>query len=200
MWTRSKKINKEGEVKYANTELLAPFIVTNIDGDSMDTSSWSFDIGFHFREAIGLRYCTKVKTTTIDGVKKKKRWNVWQQTPILSFHEGDCIHHGSDGTIVQVEEGLQSGFEQENLEHGKIRFTRFTFNTAAKKWEKKDRFSTNQFDFLLMLILGYEYLNRMTPLILENSNKETTPTEANDLSIQTEEIRTDETLNLVFDF
>lgn len=200
MWTRAKKISDEGEASYAKTQLLDPLIVNHIDGNSLDTLNWSFDIGYHFREAIGLRLCPRSKTTTVDGIKKKKSWKVWQQTPILSFHEGDCIHHGSDGTLVQVEEGLQSGFEQENLEHGQIRFTRFTFNTIAKKWEKKDRFSTNQFDFLLMLIFGYEYLNRMNPLILEKTNKETTSTEVTNLPIQTEKISTDETLNLVFDF
>jgi hypothetical protein len=170
MWTRTKKINKQGEVKYANTKLLTPFIVTNIEGDSMDTSSWSFDIGFHFREAIGLRYCTKVKTITTDGVKKKKRWNTWQQTPILSFHEGDTLYHRDKKSLIQLEHGLPSGFEQEDIDHGTVRICRYVFDTETKSWHKQDRFAGNQLDLLLIAILGYDYLNRMTPLLLEKTS------------------------------
>lgn len=166
MWTRVKKINDDGEVSYTKTNLLKPFIVHSINGESMDISGWHFDIGYHFREAIGLKYCTRVKTTTTNGVKKKKRWNAWMQSPILSFHEGDTLHHRSGESLIQIEEGLPSGFEQEHIEHGKVRISRYLFNNITKSWTKKDRFSGDQLDLLLVAILGYDYLERMSPLFL----------------------------------
>lgn len=168
MWIRSKRTDKNGDIKFSKAKLLDPIIVNSIDDQDFDTSNWCFDIGFHFRSAIGLRYCTRIKTVTLNNIKKKVRRNLFQQTPILSFHEGDTIYHRSDCSLVQVEEGLPSGFDGEFIEHGLIRFSRYVINPISKTPERKDRFVSNQFDFLLMLIFGYSYLERMTPLLVEN--------------------------------
>ncbi|PHS63800.1 MAG: hypothetical protein COB09_11210 [Thalassobium sp.] len=147
---------------YSPVKLENPFIVEILNNE-IGIDQWQFNVGYCFREALGLRYVQR--RSTDKETRKLSTFSEWLQSPILKFSTGDLISHKHEQIMIQVEEGLPSGFVDTTIEHGMLRCAVYEFDSDKSKWTLNARYHGNQFDFLMVLIFGLGELSRFTELL-----------------------------------
>ncbi|MFK4750958.1 hypothetical protein [Oceanobacter antarcticus] len=123
----------------------------NIKAGEIITENWAFNLGHCFREAVGLRLVERQKTKQ------------WMQSPIFYFSTGSVFIDNSGLIAIQIEEATPCGFDKTKLDLGTARISVFSI-TSNGTMTRIARYSGNQFDFYLVLVLGIEYLKNLTSL------------------------------------
>ncbi len=128
------------------TKLIIPVENLNPEKRNINHTDWEFIVPYGFREAVDIKYEKRMKD--------KNPYYVWTQGPILSFKEGDLLHHRSGKNAVQVQFACSMGWDPDKDEMylGSVVFDSFEIND--QKYKKTNRTQCTQMDFLQLLIHG----------------------------------------------
>ncbi|MFA0813536.1 hypothetical protein [Microbulbifer epialgicus] len=129
-----------------DTILIVPKVVHGRLNISLDNEHWAFHVPYAFRDALDIRYDQRVK--------KKKKYMVWTQGPILKFKEGDTLKSRDGKTSVQVSSANRMGWDTEKNEmyRGVVIYKKH--NIVDGVYTKAGDYLTCQMEFLKLLIYG----------------------------------------------
>jgi hypothetical protein len=136
-------------------------LISNTSGanNTLDNDNWFFELGYCFRESLGLNFESRMVN--------KKPMMVWTQKPIIYFKSGDLIFSKCKNYSVQIMFSAPMGWDDESnsMYEGLV-----TFNVAS--WVNQNIFtkylgqtSFTQVEFLALLIDGPTLLfeSELTP-------------------------------------
>ncbi|WP_444905296.1 hypothetical protein ACJJIU_22275 (plasmid) [Microbulbifer sp. CnH-101-E] len=136
------------------TTLIVPQVNYDRLNSSLSNEHWAFHVPYGFRDALDIRYDQRVK--------KKKKYMVWTQGPILKFKEGDTLKSKDGKTSVQVSSANRMGWDTEKNEmyRGVVIYKKH--NIVDGVYTKAGDYLTCQVEFLKLLIYGENTCEEIT--------------------------------------
>ncbi|HDZ9327767.1 TPA: hypothetical protein RUZ39_001667 [Vibrio cholerae] len=112
---------------------------------SLNNEHWVFCVTYAFRDALDLAFQRRIE--------HKKTVHIWTQGPMISFKEGDLLHHKSGSIALQVKHAAAMAWDSDKnkMYYGYVNYQIFDFE--KKTYMKEDKTCT-QLEFLDVLING----------------------------------------------
>ncbi len=135
-----------GEKVRRSTELIVPAITHDGPESSLNNDSWVFDVHYHFRDALDIKY--------EERRKDKTPYMVWTQGPFLSFKEGDLIQARDGRSAVQVRFANPMGWDPTKGEmyQGSVFYSEYEVSEGV--YTKLQERTCSQMQFLQLVIFG----------------------------------------------
>ena len=129
-----------------STDLIVPFITYEGMKGSLNNLHWFFDVGYHFRDALNIKY--------EERKKNKKPYMVWTQGPVISFKDGDLINSKDNTIALQVTYASPMGWDESAgvMYQGNVTYKEYAIKDKA--YELIRNKTCNQMEFLKILITG----------------------------------------------